>query len=74
MMGNQGNLQGCKAVNRCFFFPLLRPDFTCGDEICTISGETSCLGLLAFLSRSRDCCGGRSFLWLKPNNLIKSQT
>ena len=57
-MGNQGKFTKMQSCKPLFLFSLIRPDFKCGDQICTISGETSSLGLLAFLSRSSDCCGG----------------
>ena len=59
-----------------FFSIYFRSDFTSGDETYTAGGETPIVGLLAFLSRSSECCGHTNFffLQLKPNDLNKSRS
>ena len=70
-MGNQGKFTKKQSRKTNVFLYISVLISHSGDETYTAGGETPILGLLAFLSRSTECCGHTN-LFYSQNRMIRS--
>ena len=56
---------------KTYVFLCFRSNFTFGDDTYTVHGETSFLGVPAFLSRSSVCCRRRNFFAVNDQKITK---